>query len=142
MPLSDSDLKGMILEEMGQFNNPFLALTIETVLWPLYEEKSFIAPRLQYLYVKRHAMDWLRSQHNPSPGQQATLEEDPQVTLRAKLRNEAHDEIEKVERKSAASRLAVVGQSNVTSPLENERHEGNPNDRYYRGDPLRRWPRR
>jgi hypothetical protein len=70
MPLTAEQMKTLIVEEVYREDTPAFLVTIKTSKvnfrarlndwWTLYEDKHAVNVRLGYLYVKRHALEFLR----------------------------------------------------------------------------------
>jgi hypothetical protein len=116
-------------------------------IWLLYADKAKVDYRLQYLYTKRHALDWLmggvRHLTNGSIGPLSPQLGEKLENLKT-LRDAVAADIELAESIAGASRPSAVAALIATAPIEPE-GVVNGNDRAYRGDAQRRiargyWP--
>lgn len=140
--ISAAQLQALIIKEVGDTDTGPVGTDIST-LWDLYHEMALIAPRLQYLYTKRHAIDIMMGQLR----EVTTFENDrvkiynweQQKTLQY-MREQTQSEIDDRESKASKIRTPQVGQLETVTPIS-------PNDdpatsfmpdasnRKYRGDP-------
>lgn len=134
--VSDADLAQLILVEVNGQGDSDLANNVAT-LWALYAEKALVAPRLQYLYAKRHALDFrigrLSAQVDLLLGTDKIVQEQEVQHLR-QMRADVEAEIKVVETRARANRTPTVGKITAREPQPPWPDAPDPSDSLYRGD--------
>jgi hypothetical protein len=150
MALNALAYQDLILEEIGASlsacdddeENPCgskLKPKIKT-LWQVYSDKGDISLRLQYLYVKRAAIDWLLGQNRTATDAKlGPFDSDGKSIFDnlLELRKLINEQIEEEESLSITTGRPLVAAIERIAPVMVE--EGtypDLNDRAYRGDPL------
>lgn len=138
--VSDADLQALLLVEVNGQSDSDLANSLAT-LWGLYAEKALMAPRLQYLYVKRHALDFrigeLSAQVDLLLGTDRIVQEQ-EVQHLQQMRGDVEAEIKVVEARARANRAPAIGVITKREPSVVPPDAPDPSDSLYRGDALKR----
>lgn len=142
--VTESDYRALILAELGQAADSALARQL-TVLWSIAGGVSGGNDRLQYLRVKRAAIDFLLADaHTAVDAKEGDASESfGQVFEHLLKLATAVDEAIAMALKSGAGRRApAVGQLNRTAPIQATdpappTYPLDANERAYRGDPYR-----
>lgn len=142
MPVTDTDLKNLIITQVGgDTETGTLAASID-LIWTLAQGQSGGVPQLQFLLAKREAIDTLigyyRSKVDYRIGSQQRMSHQ-QVNNLINLRNFVQANINDVRKGTA--RGGAQGQLTRTFPIvpaDDDRTASmpDPNDRSYGGDPL------
>lgn len=149
MALTASDYKSLIVTEVGDTTDGLINLEIET-LWELYAATTDLM--LRYFQTKRKAIDLLMGKvreqisfSGNNAGNQVTVELSDKLdhlqTMWKNVSSEISDREQVLSDRVTAGqqtlRQPVVGQLHQTAPVMGRSGYPDPNDRRYRGDPLR-----
>lgn len=110
-------------------------------VWDFYQDKARLAPRLQYLYAKRHCAEMIlkRVWQNVTWSEAGVSESLGQQFANTKLLYDAiNAELLLLEKRIAANRGGAMGVIAKTAPIEPGPLQPDGNARIYRGDPLNR----
>lgn len=141
MAVTAAQLQNLILLEIGAVITEPVGQQM-AVIWELYTDKSYIGPKLQYLYTKRHAVDIMLGQLR----ELVTFESDrekfknnEQILTLARIRSNTQEEIDRLEQQYAATRDPYVTDITTKEPINQDSNSatvGYPNaaNRRYRGD--------
>lgn len=133
------------LDDSSNADFPAFAAVVE-VYYNTHAFRAQASPELRDLYTKRSAIDWLLGQiwknydYNDADVNERKQQ---QYTNLMQLRELVEGERARVESRIAANRGPAIGQITTQAPLESPAGiGGDPNNRYYRGDPMHRLPYR
>lgn len=109
-------------------------------LWDSWSDKTAVSLRLQYLYAKRSALDWLLGQLWPlTNGALGPLNARCKDRFDNLLKLRELTEVQLAqEEKRATFHGSVIGDIERLTPIEVEAGCPDPSDRRYRGDPVLR----
>lgn len=119
------------------FNGPAMVGAI----WSFYVDKAPLAPRLQYLYAKRHICQLILQQvwQDVTCSEGGAQQSDGQLSDHMqKLYDSLTAELLLLEKRIAANRGGAMGLMTATAPIRPGPQQPDPNGRVYRGDPLQR----
>lgn len=140
-----ASVQSLIIAEVGDTPDGLLAQQMATI-WASYADKAYIWPRLQELYAKRRAIDFvmgtLRSNVDFSMSGDLSLKLSDRTAFLMDRRKEVQCQIEVEECKAQAVRVPVVTPL-VTTEIEPAQPPGSypvpdidsSNSPVYRGDP-------
>lgn len=141
MPLTSDQYKALVLTDLNQVGNADTTAARD-LYWIAHEDKGGFHPRLQYLYTKRDVIHYLIGQHWSTAVDRAVGETDTKYQDRIEnlqsLLTATEAEITRLEGQRRKGRAPVVGVLTATTPVDTSEVTPNPNDRAYRGDPLRK----
>jgi hypothetical protein len=135
--VTDAELQQLILKEIRCDRDPETQNAIG-LFWELYAEKALVAPRLQYLYAKRHALDFrigrLSDQVDMLLGTDR-IEQQQEIDHLQAVRLTVQQEIGKIEGRARSIRVPAVGliKARNSEPVPSD--EPDPSNSVYRGDP-------
>jgi hypothetical protein len=142
-----ADLQNAIVSSVGDTDSGFLAASIAAI-WALYADKAQSGPRLQFLYAKREAIDWLLGQPEYAnavdvltQGGLSVKQSQKVATLQAK-REETQKEIVRLELSLRGTRTGAITTLDAVTPQAPPAGLPVPvssvpdaNDSRFRGDP-------
>lgn len=143
MPITEAMLKEFIITQVGDITGGPVQANIN-LIWDLHEDKSYIAPLLQYYYALSSAAETmigaLREKFVDFMTDRVTIENSQQVKALQTLRGDALLAIEKIEKKAMLNRSGQVGDITKTEPLNSSSDPSTvgwpeAGHRIYRGDP-------
>lgn len=138
MPLTDDQEQLLIATQFGKTGDADFAALI-SLLWTKYDDLPAIDPRLRPLMVRREALvSLITGLDAPGKWEEAGVSEDNSLAL-ANLRFQL-ELVDKQLLRIQGAGAAFVGQLTATAPIPPRGSFLDPNDRFYRGDPLRRGP--
>jgi hypothetical protein len=134
-------LEGLLLAEITYpEGSPVPGLV--NALFELYSDLAATAPRLMYLYARRHALDMTigGAWQDVSWEETGIAESDGQgVDHLLRMRADAHADIQRIEAQARANRAPAVGVITAATPAgPPAAGVADPNAAAYRGDPLMR----
>jgi hypothetical protein len=143
VPLNDAQQQALIASELGQTGVAAFT-TFVTTVWTLYEDQALIHPRLRYLRAREHAIRYLiGTLQDLIDHEEAGVseKEHQQIDTLALLLKQTQDEIAGLLGQLQTGRTPKVGLITRAAPIviaDVVPLPIEPNDRGYRGDPLRR----
>lgn len=148
-PLTDNEYLQLIRDELGAVDSGDAAIVAAydsldknlPLYWRKYQDRRGWGPRVRALYVKRDAVELLLGHM-----WQAVTNTDSDVSESLsdmfehlqKLKDSVLGEIALLASVRNAARGPAVGRMEATAPIETPGCLSDPNDRRFRGDPIRR----
>lgn len=143
MPLTDDQLKLDIASDLSS-GDPDQFTDLVARKWELVDDKAYLGSIIRSLYAKRAVIIALRmGQYKQYKWSDADVSEDPTSIFKqlTELLAGVEDEIAEALRLRNGGGV-VSGLIAAKTPIEAPPCGPDPSDQFYRGDPVRRWPKR
>jgi hypothetical protein len=138
MPLSDTEYKEQILEELNQTGNTTLTDRVDK-LWTMYEPDSYIHPDLRYLKTLEHACRWLMGQnwtkHQWVDGDSTRYDQQIMANL-VLLHKEVKEVLADAKKNIPVSFTPIIGRLTTRTLNDYIGVVPDPNGARWRGDPV------